>query len=98
LMAEIKPVRAGGPRGETLLQERPEWRDAGAGPDHDDRLARVGGERKMLGLLHIDAHLLPRCNAAREEGRGDPETDAPVDLVAHRVDRERYTAGIDFRR
>src|SRR4029079_6804128 len=94
LMAEIEPV---GPRGlhrEALLQERAERRHAGAGPDHDDRFVRIGGQRKMLRLLHIDPHLLARLDAAREESRGDSKTRALIDLVAHRVDRERHATGI----
>src|SRR5262249_8924083 len=54
LMAKIEPVGPGRPRGKALLKERAERRDAGAGPDHDDRLAGIGGKRKMLRLLNID--------------------------------------------
>src|SRR5581483_1061736 len=69
LMAEIEPVRPGSPCGKALLQERPERRDAGSGPDHDDRLGRIGRQRKMLRLLHIDAHCLPDPETVAEKGR-----------------------------
>src|SRR4029078_6191642 len=94
LVSEIQPVRAGRIGDKPLLQKRAERRDAGAGPDHDDRLVRIGRQCEMLRLLHVDAHPLARLDAAREESRGDSETGALVDVVAHRVDRERHATSI----
>ena len=98
LMAEEQPVRPARLGGLALLQEGAERRDAGAGPDHDDRLGRIGRQREMLRLLHIDLELVARAHAAGQESRADAEPHALGDFVAHRVDGERDAAGIGLER
>ena len=57
-------------------------------------IVRIGRQREVLRLLHIDPDLVAGPDAAGEEGRGDAEARALVDLVAHRIDGERDAAGI----
>jgi len=87
LVAEIQPVRPWCIGRETLLQKRAERRDARAGPDHDDRLVRIGRQREVLCLLHIDAHPLTGLDAAREEGRGDPEADPKRHYLSPKINK-----------
>src|SRR5271155_4667027 len=72
-----------------LVQERAERGDAGSWSDHDDRLRWILRQREMLGLLDIHSDLVAGRDAAAEEGRADAEARAVVDLVTHRIDRER---------
>ena len=97
-MAEEQPIAAGRLGGHALVQEGAKRRDAGAGPDHDDRRRRVRGQAEMLRALHVDFHALTGRGALAEERGSDAEPRALADLVAHRVHRERDAAGIALER
>jgi hypothetical protein len=97
-VTEIEPVGSRRLARHALLQERPEWRDAGARPDHDDRLIGIGRQREVLRLLHIDPDLVAGRNAACEKCRSNTKTRALVHLIANGIDCERDTARIAFER
>src|ERR1051326_3513662 len=78
-MAEIEPIWPRRLGRQALLQEGAERRDAGAGTDHDDRLAGVSRQREMLRRLHVDPDLVARIDAPGEESRRDAEPRAAVD-------------------
>src|SRR5262249_26975068 len=59
LVAEIKPVGARCICRKPLLQKRAERRDAGARPDHDDRLVRIAWQCEVLRFLDINANFFP---------------------------------------
>src|SRR6202034_928528 len=96
LMSEEQPIPSGRLGRLALMQKGAKRRDAGTGPDHDDRLREVRRQRKMLGLLNIDPDLVAGRDAAAEERRADAEPHALVDLVTHGIDGERETGGIGF--
>jgi hypothetical protein len=89
-MAEEQPVAPRRLERLPLVQERAERRNAGAGPDHDDRPRRIVGQREMLRLLHIDPDLVAGRRAAAQEGRAHAKPHALVDLVPDRIDRKRH--------
>src|SRR5262249_4273793 len=96
--AEEQPVATRCLDGLSFMQEGTEWRDAGAGADHDDRFRLILWQREMLRLLQVDTELAAGRDAAAEECRANAKARALVDLVAHRIDRERNTTGMRFGR
>src|ERR1700723_273757 len=92
-MAEEQPVAPGGAGGLAFEQESAEWRDAGAGADHDDRYLRILRKTKTVRLLHIDFHLIAGLDSLGEEGRGKPQPPALANDVTHAVDGQRQVAG-----
>src|SRR6266403_286842 len=68
LMTEEQPVLAGRAGRLAVEQEGAERRDAGTGPDHDDRRLRVLRQAEAVRLLHIDLELLSLVDALAEEG------------------------------
>src|SRR5262249_43492889 len=92
LVAEEQPVFSGRAGGLSLVQESTKRRDAGAGPDHDDRPGRIVGQREMLRLLYINLDFIAGSDTAAEEGRADAEPHALFNVVAHRIDGERDAA------
>ena len=95
LMAEDQPVPARRFDGLALVQEGAEWRDAGAGSDHDDRRLRILGQREILRFLHIDLDPVIG-DPVGEEGRGDAEALALADDIANAIDRQGYLPGVGF--
>jgi len=70
LMAEEQPVLAERTGRAAIEQKGAERRDAGAGPDHDDRRLSDPAAARSRGLLHIDLNLVAGLDAFGKEGRG----------------------------
>ncbi len=77
----------------TLLHEGAERRDAGARPDHDERLVGIAGQAEVLVLADIDADLLARRAAVGEEGAGHPGARAAPRRCARHGDGQMHLIG-----
>ena len=97
-MAEEQPVLARRLDRLALVQEGAERRDAGAGADHDDRLAGIGRQREIVRLLYVGTERVAGLHPLGEAGGADAEPLPLADFVAHAIDRQRQPAGRGLRR
>jgi hypothetical protein len=88
LFAEEEPVFSPGSLGRSLFEKGPERRDAGPGPDHDDRRIAAGRQAEAVGGMDEDANPLPRAYQFRQV-RGGHLFPHPVGLgKAHHANRQ----------
>ena len=71
-----------------MFNKGAEWRDAGAGPDHDEGRRWIGRQAKAVRALHEDRQRAPRAQVLGEEAGAGPLIGAVVFLVAQHADGE----------
>ncbi len=93
LAPKEEPIAAARSNRSPFLQKGTKWRDAGAGPDHDDRRIGRRGQPKTGRAVDADRYPLIDAEPIGEECRGDAKTAAGALLITHGGDRQVDLAG-----
>ena len=97
-MAEEQPVAAVRAYCATLLKEGSEWRNTGAGTDHDDWHRRISRQTKAVRLLHVHPERTSGWKTLREVGRCNTKSPSVADVIAHRINCQSNSSGRGFGR